>query len=99
MRSQFQALCVVVKQTATGSGQCNKYGEYEMVKTERNIVEANFTHKGAIPSGAILTDQSTGVEGISPSYFGRSQIPLHPSSPRFSLWMEYPLREGDDDYL
>jgi hypothetical protein len=47
---EFQALCVVVKQTAMGSGQCDKYGEYEMVKTELNIVEANFTCEEAIPS-------------------------------------------------
>ena len=39
------ALCVVVKQTASGSGQCGKYGEYESVKTGHNIVEANFTNE------------------------------------------------------
>ena len=40
---EFQALYIVVKQAATGSGQCDKYGEYEPVKTGHNIVEANIT--------------------------------------------------------
>ena len=39
---EFQALCIVVKQAATHSGQCDKYGEYEMAKTGLNIVEANI---------------------------------------------------------
>ena len=50
---EFQALCIVVKQAATGSGQCDKYGEYEIAKTEHNIVEANLTRE----SGVILIDQ------------------------------------------
>ena len=41
-KGEFVALRIVVKQAATGSGQCDKYGEYEMVKTELNIVEANL---------------------------------------------------------
>src|SRR5215467_13870532 len=32
------------------------------------------------------------VEGQSPSTHIRSRFPLHPSSPRCSLWMEHPSR-------
>ena len=49
---ESQALCIVVKQSVSGSGQCDKYGEYEMAKTELNIVEANITRE----SGVILID-------------------------------------------
>ena len=49
---ESQALCIVVKQAATGSGQCDKYGEYEMAKTGHNIVEASLTRE----SGVILID-------------------------------------------
>jgi len=35
---EFQALYIVVKQAATGSGQYDKYGEYEMAKTGLSIV-------------------------------------------------------------
>ena len=38
------ALCVVVKQTASGS-ECGKYGECETVKTGHNIVAANITNE------------------------------------------------------
>ena len=61
--SQFQALCVVVKQAISGNGQCSKYGEYKMVKTELNIVEANLTRV----CGAILVDQSKKAGGVKPS--------------------------------
>src|SRR5262249_38894400 len=36
------------------------------------------------------------VEGQSPSTHIRSRFPLHPSSPRCSLWMEYPSRDSDE---
>jgi hypothetical protein len=49
---EFQALCIVVKQAVTGSGQRDKYGEYEMAKTGLNIVEANLTRE----SGVTLID-------------------------------------------
>ena len=39
---EYQALCIVVKQAVSGSGQRDKYGEYEMAKTGLNIVEANL---------------------------------------------------------
>ena len=39
------ALRIVVKQAVSGSGQRDKYGEYEMAKTEHNIVEANLPAK------------------------------------------------------
>ena len=39
---ESQALCIVVKQAVSGSGQRDKYGEYEMAKTGLNIVEANL---------------------------------------------------------
>jgi len=49
---ESQALCIVVKQAVPGSGQCDKYSEYEMAKTDLNIVEANITRE----SGVILID-------------------------------------------
>ena len=49
---EFQALRVVVKQAVSGSGQRDKYGEYEMAKTGLNIVEAYLTRE----SGVILID-------------------------------------------
>jgi hypothetical protein len=49
---ESQALCIVVKQAVPGSGQRDKYGEYEMAKTGLNIVEANLTRE----SGVILIE-------------------------------------------
>ncbi len=37
------------------------------------------------------------VERPGHSTYIRSQIPLHPIRPRWRLWMEYPLREEDEE--
>src|SRR6266508_3208972 len=65
-----------------------------VVKSSDNIVEANIPTSSKSDRVERLIAGSRGDR--IPSYFQRSQFPLHPSSPRCSLRMEYPLREEDD---
>src|SRR6266511_239002 len=65
-----------------------------VVKSSDNIVEANIPTSSKSDRVERLIAGSRGDR--IPSYFQRSQFPLHPSSPRCSLWMEYPLREEDE---
>src|SRR6266542_3762064 len=65
-----------------------------VVKSSDNIVEANIPTSSKSDRVERLIAGSRGDR--IPSYFQRSQFPLHPSSPRCSLRMEYPLREEDE---
>src|SRR6266511_3454451 len=65
-----------------------------VVKSSDNIVEANIPTSSKSDRVERLIAGSRGDR--IPSYFQRSQFPLHPSSPRCSLWVEYPLREEDE---
>src|SRR6266545_4935586 len=65
-----------------------------VVKSSDNIVEANIPTSSKSDRVERLIAGSRGDR--IPSYFQRSQFPLHPSSPRCSLRMEYPLREQDE---